>query len=115
MAAAVATHLGLRARLGARAVARVADRVPLEMDDLGRAVGGLEQVERHVAADVAALARCGRVRPRPPPKKSPKKPFAEDVAEGVEDVGDVVEVRRTATFQAGVAEAVVAGPLLADG
>ena len=43
----------LRAGLGARAVAVGAFFVPLELDGLGHAAGRFEQIERHVAADVA--------------------------------------------------------------
>ena len=113
VAAAVAAGLGLRARLGPRAAARLAGRVPHEADDLRRAAGGLEQVERHVAADVGALA--DRARRGPAAEEIAEEALAEDVAEGVEDVGDVVEVRRPAALQAGVAVAIVPGPLLRDG
>ena len=41
-----------------------------------------------------------------------EQPLAEDVAEGLEDVADVAELRGAAPFQAGMAVAVVAGPLL---
>ena len=41
--------------------------------------------------------------------------LAEDVAEGLEDVADVVEVRRAAAFQAGEAVAIVAAPASPDG
>ena len=74
-----------------------------------RAVGGLDQVERHFAADVAALADPAAAAAAAAEDVA-EKALAEDVAEGVEDVGHVVEVRRTAPFQAGVPVAIVAWP-----
>ena len=83
--------------------------MPLELDDLGRAVGGLEQVQRHFATDVAAAAGRGGRRGAAAEEVA-EEPFAEDVAEGVEDVADVVELRGPAALQAGMAVAVVARP-----
>ena len=109
-AAAIAAGLGPRARLGPRAAARFAGRVPREADDLHRAVGGLDQVELDVAADVGALVDARRAAAAA--EEIAEETLAEDVAEGAEDVGNVVELRRAAPFQAGVAVAVVPGPLL---
>ena len=110
-AAAVVAGLGPSAGLGPRSVARLARRVPHETDDLRRAVGGLDQVEPDFAMDVGALANPGGVAAAAAEEVA-EKPLAENVAEGVQDVGYVVEVRRAAPFQSGMAVAIVRRPLL---
>ena len=91
-AAAAAIGAGFRAGagLGPAAAARLARLVPVELDDLGDPVGRLEQVERHRALDVLAL-----VRPPPPAaaEQVAEQALAEDVAEGLEDVAHVAELR----------------------
>ena len=59
---------------------------------------------------MSAPFRTRRALPRPAEELA-EKALAEDVAEGAEDVGNVAELRLGAA-EAGVAEAVVAGPLL---
>ncbi len=63
----------------------------LELDDLGGVVGGLQEVHLDVAADVGAFACAAAAAALA--EEIAEEPFAEDIAEGGEDVADVVELR----------------------
>ena len=82
-------------------------------DDFRRAVGGFQQVQRDFAMHVAALA--GAAASAAAAEEVAEESLAEDVAEGLEDIAHVVEVRGPAACQPGVAVAVVRRPLLRDG
>ena len=77
----------------------------VELNGSGDTTSGLDQVERDVAADVAPLGGA----PATSAKKVAKRPFAENVAEGGEDVVHILEVGRapTGSVDAGMAVPVV--------
>ena len=128
LADAVAGRAGLvagLAALGARAAAHLARDVLAHLDLLLGPLGDLLERERELDAEVAARTSL------PGPTSAARPPTedlledaaparrAEDVAEGAEDVGDVLEAlaapRTGAVADARVAEAVVALALLGRG
>jgi hypothetical protein len=84
--------------------------MPLESNGLGYAPGGLREFQRHFATNVGTPADTPPAA-SPTSEQVPKHPAAEDVAERLEDVTDVVELRGT-PLDAGMAEAIIASPLL---
>jgi hypothetical protein len=95
--------LRLRPFPGAAAVALATGLVPFELDRLGDPAGCLQERQPHLAEHVAAFPGSRLPLPRPA-EDAP----AEQVAEGLEDVRDVVEVVPAAALDAGVAKTVVA-------
>ena len=110
VAAAIGADLGPGSRLGPGAAAGVALLVALKLDDLGRVVGGLQEVHLDVAADIGAAA--GAAAAAALAEHFAEEPLAEDVAEGGKDVADVVELRGPAAGHPGVAVVVVGRPLV---
>ena len=62
--------------------------MPHKADDLRRAVGGLDQIDGHFGMNVAAA-----MHPVPRAEKLAEKALAENIAEGLENVADVAEMR----------------------
>ena len=86
---------------------QVSHAVPLELDDLRRAAGRLRAGPASTSQWMSP-PRAGAASASPAAEEIAEEALAEDVAEGLEDVADVVELRRPAARQAGVAVAVVA-------
>ena len=84
--------------------------MPIELDGLRRALGGFGQVEDHFTLHVAAFASP----PSPAAaaaKQVAEKTLAQHVAEGLENIAHVAEMRRLAALQALKAVAIVLRPL----
>ena len=95
-------------------MASVALFMAFEVDRAGDAAGRLDQVERHIAANVSPLADPSATALPAATKQVAERAVAEDAAEGLEDVVEVGEVRRSAAraIDARVAKAIVARPFV---
>ena len=93
-APAILAVLRLGAGTGTASLTSGAFLVPFKLHCLCDAAGGLEQIERNVAADVAAAGCPAAGAPAARATEDVAKTVAEDAAERLENVVDVVEVRR---------------------
>src|SRR5207248_867907 len=99
--AAVGAFFRPRTGLRARAAARFAHEVPLELDSLRYAGGRLAEFQHDLTLDVGTLAHAP-----PAAEQVAKQPLAEYVPKGLEDVAHVAEVRRLSALKPREPEAV---------
>jgi hypothetical protein len=95
--AAVAAGIDFAAGFRARSFARFAAFVPVELDDFRGAGSGFEKIEMHFSVDIAAAMRASSpAASSASAEKIAEQAAAEDIAEGLEDIADIVKLRRTA-------------------